>query len=69
MLKMPRELITWPRPPQVEQVFVVEPGSAPEPPHDSQESSLVTGTSLSHPSTASSNEIFGSWSVRGAKMS
>ena len=57
MLKMPRELMTCPRPPQVEQVFVVEPGSEPDPRHDSQVSSFVTVISLSQPSTASSKEI------------
>ena len=31
MLKMPREVSTWPRPPQVAQVRSLEPGSAPEP--------------------------------------
>src|SRR6266545_2066411 len=49
MLKMPRELITCPRPPQVVQVFVDEPGSAPEPRHDSHGSSLVTAISFSQP--------------------
>ena len=57
MLKIPRELITCPRPPQVEHVFEVEPGSAPEPRQDSHKSSFVTAISFSQPNTASSNEI------------
>ena len=31
MLKMPREVITWPRPPHAGQLRVCDPGSAPEP--------------------------------------
>jgi hypothetical protein len=64
MLKIPRELMTCPRPPQVEQVFAVEPGSAPEPRQDSHGSSFVTGISFSQPSTASSNVISMSYGGR-----
>ncbi len=35
MLNMPRELMTWPRPPQVEQTLAVAPCSAPLPRQDS----------------------------------
>jgi hypothetical protein len=53
MLKIPRELITCPRPPQTVHAFAVAPGSAPEPLHDSQASSLLTEISFSHPIAAS----------------
>ena len=49
MLKMPREVITWPRPPQVGQVLTRDPASAPEPSQTSQRSGLVTVISFSHP--------------------
>src|SRR5205823_10986705 len=42
MLKMPRDVSTCPRPPQVAQVLTREPGSAPAPPQTSQPSGLVT---------------------------
>ena len=42
MLKMPRELTTWPRPPQVGHVLVADPFSAPLPSHCSHASSLLT---------------------------
>ena len=57
MLKMPREVMTWPRPLQVPQVRVFEPGSLPEPSQPSQRSGLVTEISFSQPSAPSSKEI------------
>src|SRR5438552_17697441 len=57
MLKIPRELITCPRPPQVEHVFEVEPGSAPAPRPDSQQSRIVTSFSFSPSNPASANVI------------
>src|SRR5438477_9777606 len=47
MLNIPRELMTCPRPPQVEHGFAVVPGAAPEPRHVSHDSSFVTGISFS----------------------
>src|SRR5208282_3506335 len=57
MLKMPREVMTCPRPPQVVQVRIFEPCSMPEPLHVSHRSSLETEISFSHPSAASSRLI------------
>ena len=48
-LKTPREEITWPRPPQVEQVRTLEPASAPVPWHSLQRSGLARVISLLRP--------------------
>jgi hypothetical protein len=58
MLKIPRALTTWPRPPQLWHVLIWEPGSAPEPSHTSQASGLLTVISFSHPRAASSKVIY-----------
>ena len=55
--KKPRCVITWPRPPQIAQVFRPEPFFAPEPSHVAQTSNLVIEIFFSQPSTASSNLI------------
>src|SRR5215471_3820891 len=55
--KNPRELTTWPRPPQVGQLVLREPGSAPLPWHLSQASSFSISICLSAPKAASSNLI------------
>ena len=52
-----RELMTWPRPPQVGQLTVREPGSAPLPSHLTQVSSLRSSISFSTPKAASSRVI------------
>jgi hypothetical protein len=57
MLKMPRELITCPRPPQVEQARARDPASAPAPLQASQDSALFTEISFSQPWAASSKPI------------
>ena len=57
MLKMPREVMTCPRPWHVGQVRVLEPASTPEPLHTSHFSGLVTVISFSVPRAASSKEI------------
>src|SRR6059058_5810213 len=55
--KNPRELITCPRPPQVGQLILREPDSAPVPLHLSQISSFLTLISFSAPNAASSSVI------------
>ena len=55
--KNPRELMTWPRPPQVGQLIAREPASAPLPSHLLQVSSLRTSISFSTPKAASSSVI------------
>ena len=57
MLKIPRELITCPRPPQVAQGLLLEPASPPEPLQTSHRSCLWTLISFSQPCAASSKVI------------
>src|SRR2546425_680356 len=57
MLKIPRDISTCPRPPQVVHDFNFEPCSMPAPSQVSHLSSLVTEISFSQPSAASSSEI------------
>ena len=57
--KMPREVSTCPRPPQVGHVRIFEPCSMPEPLQVSQRSIFDTAISFSQPSTASSRRFPG----------
>src|SRR6187399_434897 len=55
--KNPRELITWPTPPQVRHCLVPPPDFEPDPLHVLQATSRSNSSSLSTPLAASSSEI------------
>src|SRR5215471_2983487 len=57
MLKIPRELMICPRPPQVGHDLTLDPLSAPVPLHTSHCAGLVMVISFSQPCAASSNAI------------